>query len=93
MKWTIGQAEPLIKNTLLVIFQVPHPTHVERYLKRWIATRKTMLRAQIPVEKESFAYEIMKLNKEIQADWFQGTKFEAPEVPIAYHDKFKDSQK
>lgn len=89
MKWITGQLQPSLASTLKVIFQVPNSTAVERYIKQW---KKCYMAAECstnPIEKEGISYEVMKLNKKIQAQWFHGPIFTDPEVPIQYYDYSK----
>ena len=54
--------------TLKVIFQVPNPTYVERYLKKCEKLYIIEENTNHPVVKEGISYDVVKLNKEIQAE-------------------------
>lgn len=91
MKWPQGQLEPLMSSTLKVIFNVPNSTYVEKYLKRWKKHRECVLKVSSASEAEAFSFYFMKLNKEIQCEWFQGTCLIDPSVPLMYRDKYKST--
>ena len=68
MKWISGQLSPSFISTLKVIFQVPNPTYVERYLKKCEKLYIIEENTNHPVVKEGISYDVVKVNKEIQAE-------------------------
>lgn len=88
MKFLRAYSGKMLKNTLGVIFNVPNTKWVERYLRRWTKLQKEHIKRQNEMEKESLCFDIMKFNKEIQAEWFQGPTIENPSIPIQYKDRW-----
>ena len=82
MKWPTNQFDSLVLKTLKVIFYVPNSTRVERYLKRWEKIFMLSKKSENPLNREGLSFDMMKLNKEIQAERFKGTIFDKPTVPL-----------
>jgi len=50
--------------------------------------QKEYTKQQNEIQKESLCFDLMKFNKEIQAEWFQGPTIENPSIPIEYKDRW-----
>jgi hypothetical protein len=88
MIWPTHQLDPLLLSTLKVIFNVPNSKYVERYLKRWERLYKLSQKTSDPAVKEGISFDVAKLNKMVQAEWFRGTIYCDPDVPFEYSDKW-----
>lgn len=88
MKFFSGYSEKLLTDTLGVIFNVPNTKWVGRYLRRWKVLQKELSMTKSEMEKQGLSFDIMKLNKEIQAEWFQGPTIKDPLIPLEYLDEW-----
>jgi hypothetical protein len=90
MKLLKGLAIPMLHESLKLIFLVPNPTNVERYLKKWSKLSFSLSRLPNDQEKESLYYEILKFNRQVQAEWFQGKQGAINSIPLKYQDRYNE---